>query len=241
MDLNSRNLKVILGSVYLIFLFVGLYFLFSMIDLKDLTNYNFIKSNRDTIFLYKSENFLLLSLFFFLFCIVWVLFLGFASPLLIFSGFVFGKWWGFFIVLFATTLGATLLYYFAGLFLKNFIKEKLTTKFSRFIKIFKKNETLYFMCFRFIGGTPYAIQNVLPIIFDMRIKNYFLATLLGSVPSMFVMVALGSGIENVIDENESLNFFGVLTTPNIYIPLIGFFIILISAIIIKKIFFNTDK
>ena len=97
------------------------------------------------------------------------------------------------------------------------------------------------MCFRFIGGTPYAIQNVLPIIFDMRIKNYFLATLLGSVPSMFVMVALGSGIENVIDENESLNFFGVLTTPNIYIPLIGFFIILISAIIIKKIFFNTDK
>ena len=75
----------------------------------------------------------------------------------------------------------------------------------------------------------------------MRIKNYFLATLLGSVPSMFVMVALGSGIENVIDENESLNFFDVLTAPNIYIPLIGFFIILISAIIIKKIFFNTDK
>ena len=109
MDLNSRNLKLIIGTVYSILLLVGLFFLFSAIDLKDLTNYDFIRSNRDIIFEYKQENFLLLSVGFFLFCIVWVLFLGFAMPLLIFAGFVFGKWIGISLVLFSTTIGATLL------------------------------------------------------------------------------------------------------------------------------------
>jgi len=103
MDLNSRNLKLIIGTVYLILLSIGLFFLFSAIDLKDLTNYDFIRSNRDIIFEYKQENFFLLSVGFFLFCVVWVLFLGFAMPLLIFAGFVFGKWIGISLVLLSTT------------------------------------------------------------------------------------------------------------------------------------------
>ena len=96
------------------------------------------------------------------------------------------------------------------------------------------------MCFRFVGGggTPYAVQNVLPIIFDMSIKKYFIATFLGSAPSMFVTAALGSGLEKVIDKNETLNIFQVISSPEISFPLIGFFIILIIAFIFKKIFFG---
>jgi hypothetical protein len=58
------------------------------------------------------------------------------------------------------------------------------------------------------------------------------------MPSMFVTISLGSGIENVIDQNTSLNIFTVLFSPEIYIPLIGFFIILIVALIIKKYYFK---
>ena len=60
------------------------------------------------------------------------------------------------------------------------------------------------MFFRFIGGggIPYAIQNVLPILFNMSVKNYVIATFVGSIPSMFVTVSLGSGIENVIKNNN---------------------------------------
>ena len=54
---------------------------------------------------------------------------------------------------------------------------------------------------------------------------------------MFVTVSLGSGIEQVIDKNEELSFTTVLVSPEIYIPLIGFFIILILALMIKKKFF----
>ena len=96
------------------------------------------------------------------------------------------------------------------------------------------------MMYRFLGGggVPYAIQNIFPILFDMPVKNYFIATFLGSVPSMFVTVALGSGIEQVIGKNVELSFSTVLFSPDIYIPIIAFLIIIIISFFVKKFYFN---
>ena len=96
------------------------------------------------------------------------------------------------------------------------------------------------MCFRFIGGggTPFPIQNVLPVLFNMSAKNYIIATLLGIIPTTFVTVALGSGIETIIEKNAELSFLPVVQSPEIYLPIIGFFIILIIIFIIKKFYFK---
>ena len=240
MNLDSLNFKLTLGVIYIAIISIGLYFLFSVVDFKDLMSYEFIRLNKDIILKYKSENFLFLTIIFFIFCIIWVLFLGFAIPLLILSGFVFGKWWGILLVLTSTTIGAALLYLFATFFFRETIKEKLAPKFSKLTEFFNRNDILYFMCFRFVGGggIPYAVQNVLPILFDMPIKNYIIATFIGSMPSMFVTVSLGSGIEKVIDKNAELSVTAVLFAPEIYIPIIAFFIILIFAFAIKKFYFK---
>ena len=240
MKLNFSNLKLVIGITYLAIISIGLYFLFSIVDIKDLMSYEFIRSNKDIILKYKNENFLFLTIIFFIFSVVWVLLLGFAMPLLIFSGFVFGKWWGILIVLTSTTIGATLLYLLVGFFFRETIEQKLAPKFSKLKEFFIRNDILYFMSYRFIGGggTPYAIQNVLPILFNMSVKNYVIATFVGSMPSMFVTVSLGSGIENVIDQNATLSIVTVLLSPEIYIPIIAFFIILIVAFLIKKLYFK---
>jgi len=59
---ESSNLKIYLGGVYLIVLFIAIYFLFSTFDLKDLTSYDFIKGNRETILKYKENNIFFLEL-----------------------------------------------------------------------------------------------------------------------------------------------------------------------------------
>ena len=240
MKFNLLNPKLIIAVIYLVIISIVLYFLFSVIDIKDLMSYEFIRQNKDIILKYKNENFLLLTSLFFIFSIIWVLLLGFAMPLLIFSGFVFGKWWGTIIVLTATTIGATLLYLLAGFFFRETIKNKLAPKFYKLKEFFKKNDILYFTSFRFVGGggAPYAVQNVLPILFDMSLKNYVIATFVGSMPSMFVSVSLGSGIESIIEQNASLSITTVLLSPEIYLPIIGFFIILFVALIIKKYYFK---
>ena len=88
------------------------------------------------------------------------------------------------------------------------------------------------------GGIPYAIQNVLPVIFDMSLKNYFIATFVGSGPSMFITVALGAGIEKYIGANNELIFFDIISSSEIYLPIIGFIIIIMLGVIVKNIFFK---
>ena len=240
MNLKLSNIKWIIGLLYLLLLITGIYFLLTNYNISDFLSYEFIRINKNTILEYKNENFLYLTFVFFTFCIVWVLLLGFAMPLLIFSGFVFGQWWGILIVLVSTTIGAALLYLLARLFFRDTIEEKLASKFSKLKSFFNKNELVYFMFFRFIGGggTPYAIQNILPILFNMSFKNYVIATFLGSMPSMFVTVSIGSGIENVIDQNVKLSFASVIFSPEIYIPIVGFFILLFIGFAIKKFYFK---
>ena len=240
MNLKTLNLKLVLGTIYLLIIAVGLYFLFTFVDLRDLGSYEFIRSNKDLILKFKNENFLLLAFSFFTFSVIWTLLLGFATPILLFAGFVFGKWWGILLVLVATTIGATLLYLLATLFFKDFIESKLAPKFIKLKNFFNKNDIIYFMCYRFVGGggTPYSIQNILPTLFGMPVKNYIIATFIGSAPAMFVTVSLGSGIESVIEQNAELSFSKVLFSPEIYIPIGLFFVILIFAFVIKKYFFK---
>jgi len=155
-------------------------------------------------------------------------------------GFIFGKWLGTFILIFGNTIGGALLYFLAKTFFSELIQKKFSIKFSKFIDFFNRNETIYFMCFRFMGGggTPFPIQNVLPVLFNMSAKNYIIATFLGIIPTTFVTVALGSGIEKIIDKNAELSFLPVVQSPEIYFPIIGFFILLLIGFIIKKNYFK---
>tara|TARA_B100001115_G_C15812240_1_gene402847 strand:+ start:186 stop:914 length:729 start_codon:yes stop_codon:yes gene_type:complete len=240
MNITSTKLKLVIGATYLIALFAVLYFVFSFIDIEDLTSYEFIRSNKESIFQYKNDNLFLLTISFFIFTIIWILLLGFAGPILLFAGFVYGKWFGILIALSATTVGATLLYILAGLFFRDLVKEKLEHKFSNLKNLFKKNELFYFTLFRLFGGggTPYGIQNVLPALFDISVKNYFIGTLVGSAPLMFVSVALGSGIESFIDKNEKLSFFAIVSSPDIYLPILAFLIVVSLTFIFRKFIFK---
>ena len=240
MNFKSTNFKIYLGSVYLIVLLIAIYFLLSNFDISELTSYEFIKENKGSILKYKENNIFFLTI---IFLIVVILLNILMCPMLLPTlviGFIFGKWLGTSILIFGNTLGGFLLYLLAKTFFSELIENKFKKKFYKFINFFNKNELLYFMCFRFIGGggTPFPIQNVLPVLFNISAKNYIVATFVGIIPTTFVSVALGSGIESIIDQNTELSFLSVFQSPEIYLPIIGFFIILIGALIVKKIFFK---
>ena len=89
-----------------------------------------------------------------------------------------------------------------------------------------------------MGGIPFALSNILPCIFNVKAINFFLATFLGIIPQLFVMVTLGSNIEKIIQENISPpSFLDMMLSPDIYFPIIGFIILVfISYMLRKKIF-----
>ena len=238
MKFKYSNLKI-----YIIILAVCVYFLHSNFDISDLTSYEFIRENKELIIKYKEGNIFFITIIFFITTIFLNLLMCpmFVPTLII--GFIFGKWLGTLILIFGNTIGGVLLYILAKTFFSEMIQKKFATKFSKFIKFFNKNEMIYFMCFRFAGGggTPFPIQNILPVIFNMSFKNYIIATFFGIIPTTFVTVALGSGIENVIDQNAELDFLSAFSSSEIYLPILGFFGLLIIAFFIKKIFFKSSS
>ena len=236
---KTKKIKLFIGLFYIVMAGLFLYLFFSKFSLQEVTSYDFIKNNREYFFELRKANFFIIGFLFFLFSIIWTFASGFATPLALFSGFVFGKWIGTIIVVLGMSIGATGVYLFATYFLKEIIREKFLNRFKGLEEKFKKSEFNYLLIYRFVGGIPFAISNVLPCIFNVKATNFLVATLIGIVPQVFIWVSLGSGIEKIIEENEEAPKFSSLTSsPDIYIPIIAFIILVIITITLRKFFYK---
>tara|TARA_B100001094_G_scaffold45449_1_gene40412 strand:+ start:482 stop:1057 length:576 start_codon:yes stop_codon:yes gene_type:complete len=186
------------------------------------------------------EKFLINIIYFFIFSIIWVALLGFGSPILIVSGILFGKWIGTIISIISISIGALLLYSIANFFFSDIIKKILSKKFNKYIQLFQKNEFYYFFIYRFVGGlgVPFFLQNVFPVLFNMKKVNYFFSSFLGFVPGFFILNTVGAGLNSYIEQAQSFSFLDLILTPDIYLPIIMFIVLMILSLIIRKIFFK---
>ena len=236
---KSKKIKLFIGLFYISAVCLFLYFIFNKFSLQEITSYEFIKNNRDYFYELRQSNLFILGVVFILFSALWVFSAGFGSPLALFAGFIFGKWFGLIFAVIGMTIGATLLYIFANYFLKEMIRDKFLNRFKKLEEKFRKSEFLYLLIYRFVGGIPFQIQNVLPCIFDVKIFNFFWSTFLGMIPSLFIVISIGSGLEEIIDQNlNAPSVIDLITSPSIYIPLIAFFGLLIITIFFRKVFYK---
>ena len=237
---KTKKIKIFVGLSYLVLLIIFLILFFSKFSFQEITSYDFIKNNRLYFIELKNSNLFLLSIVFLLFTILWVFpFLGFGSPVALIGGFIFDKWIGTVVVVLGLSIGATFLYIFGNYFLRDLIREKFLNKYQNLEIKFKKSEFTYLLVYRFIGGIPWQISCLLPTIFNVKALNFFFATLIGIIPQIFLAVSIGSGIEKIIDNNlEAPGFLKLLLSSEIYIPLIGFFILVTLSIIGRKIFYK---
>ena len=234
-----KNIKIFIGTIYLILLFIFLYLFFSKFTFEEITTYKFIQSNTEYLTNIKETNTILLSFGFMIITTLWVFLLGFGSPILLISGFIFGKWLGLLLAVGSMSIGATFLYIFGNYFFKDLIKEKFLNKFNNLESKFIENEFTFFLIYRFIGGIPFQIQNLLPVLFNIKIKNYFFGSFLGMIPQGFIVVALGSGISKIIKNNDSIpTIKELLLSSEIYLPIIGFIFLIFLTIILKKFFYK---
>ena len=230
-----KKVKIIMGVIYLVILTIFIYFLFNYFDFEDISSIKVIHSNQDQLKILKENNLILLISIFFFITVLWVFLLGFGSPVALIGGFIFGKWIGTIVVTLSLSIGALCLYILAKFFLHEFLKEKLFMKFKKLDLMFQKKQLLVMIIFRFVGIVPFFLANLLPVIFNINTKNYLLGTIIGIMPAIFIMVSLGSGINEAIYSFEEFpSLLSLIFLPEIYFPIIGFLIILILSIIFKK-------
>ena len=236
----SKNLKIFLGISYLLILFGFLYFIFTNMQINRLNDFSYYKELQIDLGSYISANILINLIYFFIFSVVWVALLGFGSPILIISGVLFGKWLGTLISVISISCGALILYSIGIFFFRDLVKAILEKKFEKYIHKFQKNEFFYFFIYRFTGGlgVPFGLQNLIPILFDMKKINYFLASFFGFIPSMFIMNTIGAGLNSYVEQAQSFSIVDLMFTPEIYFPIILFGGLMIISLLVKKKFFD---
>ena len=237
---KTKKIKLFIGLSYLALIIVFLFLFFSKFSLQEITSYDFIRDNRLYFNEIKSSNLFLVFIIFLFFTILWVFpFLGFGAPISLLGGFLFGPWLGTIVVVLGLSVGATFLYMFGNYFLKDFIKEKFLNRFQKLETKFKNSEFIYLLIYRFIGGVPWQLSCLLPTLFNVKVSNFFFATLVGIVPQIFLAVSIGSGLEKIIQDNsQTPNITDVIFSPDIYIPILAFIFLVMLTIFLRKLFYK---
>ena len=237
---KTKKIKLFIGLSYLALVIIFLLLFFSKFSLQEITSYEFIKENRLYFLKLKSSNLILISLIFLFSTILWVFpFLGFGSPIALLGGFILGKWIGTITVVLGLSVGATFLYIFGNYFLKDIIREKFLNRFKNLEAKFKNSEFIYLLIYRFIGGVPWQLSCLLPTLFNVKISNFFFATLIGIMPQIFLTVSIGAGLERIIEENNDVpKFVDIISSSEIYIPILVFISLVLITIFLRKLFYK---
>ena len=230
------KIKIFLGLAYLgvVSLVVIAFFYFGA---NTFLSPSYLVENKNYIFELRDQNLFLISSVYFFFSIIWVFLMGFGTPLVIFAGFAFGTILGSILSIFSFTIGATLLYLFANHYFKDLVEKYLGTKYASIKQNVNQNELSYFFSLRVIPGIPFPIKNLLPVLFNMKLKNFFLATLFGEAAPIIISVSIFSGLSNAFESDKDLNL-NLLFSPEIFFPLLALAMMSLITNFVKKKYFN---
>ncbi len=233
------KIKISLGIAYLaiVSLVVVAFFYFGAGTFLSPT---YLMENKDLIFDLRDQNIFLMSVCYFVFSIIWVFLMGFGTPLVIFAGFAFGAFLGSVLSIISFTIGATLLYVFANHYFKDLVEKYLGKKYPKIKNNFNQNELSYFFSLRVVPGIPFPIKNLLPVLFNMKIKNFVLATFFGEALPVIISVSIFSGFTSAFEDNKELNL-NLLSSPEILFPLLALAMMSLIANFVKKKYFNKKE
>ena len=230
------KIKIFLGLMYLMVV-TSVVIAFFYFGANTFLSPSYLIENKNYIFGLRDQNLILIGSVYFFFAIIWVFLMGFGTPLIIFAGFAFGTVLGSVLSIFSFTIGATLLYCFANHYFKDLVEKYLGNKYSKLKNNINENELSYFFSLRVVPGIPFPIKNLLPVLFNMKVKNYFLATLFGEAVPIIISVSIFSGISSAFQSNKDFSL-NLLFAPEIFSPLLALALMSLVANYIKKQYFN---
>ena len=157
--------------------------------------------------------------------------MGPITPVCILSGFYFGLSGGIVISIIGETIGALIVFLYARYFFKSYLLNKLGSRFNSFKEGFNKNAISYLLFIRVIGGVPFGIQNLLPAIFDMKLRDYLIATLFGVIPWAYILSSIGNGIGDIVEAKEFDS--SMLFNLNYFLPILFIGLIVLLPVVFK--------
>ena len=159
------------------------------------------------------------------------------AVLTIIGGFLFGWLAGALYAIVAATVWGTVLFLAARIASGGMPKGR-TGKAAEYARGFEENALHYLLAMRFAPFIPFLVVSITPAFFNVRLKTFLAATLIGVLPGAFAYAWLGHGLDSVIVAAEASGrevTVSDLATPEITVALLALTLVAVLATIVRKV------
>ena len=185
------SIKVIKRTLPLIIIII-LVIIAWVSGVSDLASLESIKLQREELLeLVNNRPVLSITGFILLYIISVALSLPIATILTLLGGFLFGRWIGTIVIVFAATIGASILFVAARSAIGTTLREKAGPLYKKIETNMIHNATGYMLFMRLVPLFPFFMVNIVPALFNVRIIPYILTTFFGIIPGTFVYANVG--------------------------------------------------
>ena len=150
------------------------------------------------------------------------------------GGFLFGTLFGAVYVLFAATLGATVVFLIARTALGSALRDRAGPFFAAHGAGFKENALSYLLVLRLIPLFPFFLVNLVPAFLGVPLRTYMLGTFVGdhSGHGCFHSAGAGSARSSTRVVNSPV---GSVLTPQVVGGLIGLSLLSLLPVVYKRV------
>ena len=220
-----------------IVIFFGLSLIFSLLlislsvlEFQEVLKY--MKINNELIKEFINHNQFISIIIAFCLLVLITIFLLPTFPYCIILGLYFNLYTSFLIILFGHLIGSITVFLYIKYLFKLFMIKKFKVIYEKFKYEFDRESIRYLLFLRLMAGVPFSLQNILPAIFNVSLKKFFICTLMGLAPWAFIFAYTGKGVEKILELNEyKLN---LLIKKEFIIIVMLFAFIIIFPLIYKK-------
>jgi len=160
-----------------------------------------------------------------------------AALLTMAAGFLFGWLLGGTLVLIGATLGATILFLAARTAFGGLLRKHAGGRAAQLAKGFEEGAFGYLLVLRLAPIFPFWLVNIVPAFFQVRLRTFVGATMLGIIPATYAYAYLGQGLESVLiaasAAGEKIELHD-LVTRELTLSLGGLAVVAALAVVVKR-------
>jgi uncharacterized membrane protein YdjX (TVP38/TMEM64 family) len=145
------------------------------------------------------------AIFFLIYVAVTALSLPGAAIMTIAAGAIFGLWRGVLVVSFASAVGASLAFLSSRYLLRNWVKERFSTRIAAIDRGMESGGAFYLLTLRLIPAFPFFLINLGMGLTAMRLITFYIVSQVGMLPGTFLFVNAGVQLSDVRSVSDILS------------------------------------
>tara|TARA_Y100000590_G_scaffold393130_1_gene471150 strand:+ start:650 stop:1237 length:588 start_codon:yes stop_codon:yes gene_type:complete len=172
---------------------------------------DYIFSNINDFIIFTNDNlFISIFIFFIFFSLASSISLPGLSVFVALSGYLYGIYLGYLVIIFGLTLGSFVFFIMSKIFLSKLLP-KYYSKYSKNLSNYIKESSFeYLIIFRMIPGPPLLLQNILLSILNISYLKFIISSFIGLTPLNLAVVYIGNKINN-IQSIKNISFSDIIT------------------------------